>query len=192
MQRQQWKDYVRLHNGNMKAAKKMYRSNAGPNAKKETLLQNDVSLLSSTFVSRVVIPKTITEVVHVVRRSRHVCVFGSAHSMGGHTLWPNAVRIDMRDMNGVKVSHNGTQVKVGAGITWRDLLEALDKRGLTVRCMQSYASEETETKKTNIFFFESKEERSGRHYKWANGNAKENRNLCMQPRLSRKCWKIRI
>ena len=139
MQGMQWKDYVRLHNGDMKAASKMYRSNAGPNAKRETLLQNDVSLLSSTFVSRVVIPKTITEVVHVVRRSRHVCVFGSAHSMGGHTLWPNAVRIDMRDMNGVKVSHNGTQVKVGAGITWRDLLKALDKRGLTVRCMQSYA-----------------------------------------------------
>ena len=127
----QWKEYVTAHRGDMKAASRAYRS-----AGRSTDL-NDVSLLSSTPVARVVYPETISDVQRVVKESSIVCVRGTAHSMGGHTLWPHATCIDTARMTSVQVRRN--DVVVGPGVSWHALLFALDAKGRTVTCMQSYA-----------------------------------------------------
>lgn len=126
-----WKEYVRKHRGDLKAASRAYRS-----VSRGTQL-NDVSLLSATSVARVVYPETISDIQRVVKESSAVCVRGTAHSMGGQTLWPDATCIDMVRMTSVKVRRH--DVVVGAGLTWHALLFTLDAKGRTVTCMQSYA-----------------------------------------------------
>lgn len=126
-----WGDYVRAHRGDLRAASRAYRSQQG-------IVLNDVSLLSATSVARVVHPETVADVQRAVQESSSVCVRGARHSMGGHTLWPDATCIDMGRMADVRVRQNGTVV-VGAGIRWHALLLALNAHGRTVRCMQSYA-----------------------------------------------------
>ena len=45
----------------------------------------------------------------------------------------------MRKLNEIKLNVTENTVTVGAGLTWRELLIALDEKRLTVECMQSYA-----------------------------------------------------
>ena len=128
-----WKRYVREYRGDLKAASRAYRS-AKRNA---PVLLNDVSLLSRTSVARLLYPASVKEVQDAVRGAAHVCVRGTAHSMGGHTLLTGATCLDMGAMNNILVRTR--DVIVGAGVTWKDLLLALDAKGRTVMCMQSYA-----------------------------------------------------
>ena len=47
----------------------------------------DMSFLNPTKV-KMRIPETVSEVQDIVKTSENICIRGSAHSMGGHTLWP--------------------------------------------------------------------------------------------------------
>lgn len=60
------------------------------------------------------------------------------HSQGGHTLYPNAIMIDMKSYNRIldfDVDHK--KITVQAGATWDDIQKYINPYGLSVKVMQS-------------------------------------------------------
>jgi len=76
---------------------------------------------------------------------RHVTVRGTAHSMGGQTMFPGALQYDMSRFN--KVVSIGDDIYfdlrpvivVEAGMTWHQLIEHIQPLGMTPLAMQSTA-----------------------------------------------------
>ena len=99
----------------------------------------DASCLTRTPVYGVVRPRTEGEVRQALAFARShglsVSVAGTQHSMGGQASHPNALILDMRGMDRVSVDVAASTVHVGAGAVWRDVLEALHPKGLSVAAM---------------------------------------------------------
>ncbi len=109
-------------------------------AQNTSVVVNDISQLNPIEVAAVVTPTTTEEVVNAVKRASIISIGGSRHSMGGQIATEQSVHIDMRKFNKVLAFSAATkQVTVQAGITWRQLLEYIDKHDLSVSIMQSYA-----------------------------------------------------
>ncbi len=66
-----------------------------------------------------------------------VSVAGARHSMGGHTIFPGGVAINMAQWNEMKLDADRNILKVQAGALWKDILPYLDERGKSVSVMQS-------------------------------------------------------
>lgn len=68
-------------------------------------------------------------------------VRGAGFSMGGQTQCQNGTQIDLRKLRGVVAFDPQNQwIRVGAGMTWRSLIEAIDPYDLAVKIMQSYSN----------------------------------------------------
>jgi FAD/FMN-containing dehydrogenase len=76
-------------------------------------------------------------VARAAAEGRHVAIAGSRHSMGGHTVLPGAVVLDMTPFRGIALDAPRRIVRAGAGATWADLIPVLDAAGLSVAQMQS-------------------------------------------------------
>jgi FAD/FMN-containing dehydrogenase len=57
--------------------------------------------------------------------------------MGGHTLYPGGITLDMDPFKAMSLDANKKILTVGAGARWRDIIPYLDHRGLAVAVMQS-------------------------------------------------------
>ena len=66
-----------------------------------------------------------------------VSIAGARHSMGGHTIYPDGIVIDMLPWKSMELDESGDILKVQAGATWKDVIEHLDPRGRSVAVMQS-------------------------------------------------------
>jgi decaprenylphospho-beta-D-ribofuranose 2-oxidase len=102
---------------------------------------NDVAGLNRTIVRDVVQPKTEDEIRSAVSRAlstgAKITIAGRRHSMGGQTLYQDAISIDMLQFN--KILSLDTQnniLIVQSGTTWRDIQEFLNPYGLAVQTMQ--------------------------------------------------------
>ena len=69
--------------------------------------------------------------------SRKVSIGGARHSMGGHTISPGGVALDMRPHRGMTLDEETELLTVQAGATWADVIAHLDPRGRSVGVMQS-------------------------------------------------------
>ncbi|RPI07477.1 MAG: FAD-binding oxidoreductase [Zetaproteobacteria bacterium] len=107
---------------------------------------DDVSHLNLTPVAEVwMIPETAEEAEGQLREllqraretGRRVSVAGARHSMGGHTLYPDGIVVDMRPFRAMRVDPESRRLTVGAGAIWTDVLRHLDDAGLSVEVMQS-------------------------------------------------------
>ena len=102
---------------------------------------NDASCLNRTHVYGVARPRTEDEVRRALAFARShglvVTPSGTRHSMGGQAAFPNALVLDMREMDRVVVDEVASTVRVGGGATWRKVLEAGHARGLSVAAMPS-------------------------------------------------------
>lgn len=65
-----------------------------------------------------------------------VSIAGARHSMGGHTIYPGGIVIDMQPFNRMEL-RTGNILRVGAGARWRDIIIFLNTNGLSVEVMQS-------------------------------------------------------
>lgn len=65
-----------------------------------------------------------------------VSMKGSEHSQGGHTLTHSALQIDLSNCTKIQQRSKDT-IRVQAGATWKDVLEYLHPKGLSVSVMQS-------------------------------------------------------
>ncbi len=103
---------------------------------------NDVSQLNAIEVADERRPRTAEQVRAALRKwVGAVSVGGGRYSMGGQIAAPGSLHLDMRAMNQI-VSLDARQrvVRAQAGMTWRDLQEAIDPHDLSVRIMQSYSN----------------------------------------------------
>lgn len=68
---------------------------------------------------------------------RRVSVAGARHSMGGHTIYPGGIVVDMLPWNRMELDESRDILKVEAGAIWKDVIEYLDQHGRSVAVMQS-------------------------------------------------------
>jgi FAD/FMN-containing dehydrogenase len=66
-----------------------------------------------------------------------VAIAGARHSMGGHSLVPDGIMIDMAPFNEMKLDAEKQILTVGAGARWSEIIPYLDARGFSVAVMQS-------------------------------------------------------
>lgn len=103
---------------------------------------NDVSQLNPIAVARVVKPKTVEAIQRLVREAKGpVSIGGARHSMGGQIATEGALFLDLREFDRVlDLDTKARTIRVQTGITWRKIQEAIDRDGLAVKVMQSYAN----------------------------------------------------
>jgi FAD/FMN-containing dehydrogenase len=71
------------------------------------------------------------------RDGRRVSIAGARHTMGGHTIYPDGIVIDMLPFRRMSLDEQKNILTVGAGARWADIIPYLDKHGRSVAVMQS-------------------------------------------------------
>jgi FAD/FMN-containing dehydrogenase len=84
----------------------------------------------------------VDEIRRLVREAKGpISVGGARHSMGGQIATEHALFLDMRDFDAVlALDVEARTIRVQTGITWRKIQEEVDRHGLAVKVMQSYAN----------------------------------------------------
>lgn len=102
----------------------------------------NVSRLYPVEVARIATPMSTEEVAREVRGwAGKVAVGAGRYSMGGQTAIALGLHLDMRRMKSLlHLDPAARTVRVQAGMTWRDLQDALDPVGLAVKSMQSFSN----------------------------------------------------
>jgi FAD/FMN-containing dehydrogenase len=67
----------------------------------------------------------------------HVAIGGARHTMGGHTIYPGGMVINMLPFNRMELCEESNILHVQAGATWAQVVPFLDARGRSVAVMQS-------------------------------------------------------
>ena len=107
---------------------------------------NDASRLNETKVAEVVsVPGDAADaeqqLVQLLHRARtngwKVAIAGAGHTMGGHTLYPGGLVLDMRRFNRMSLDAQSQVLRVQAGARWFEVIPFLRERGRSVAVMQS-------------------------------------------------------
>lgn len=107
---------------------------------------DDASRLNSTRVSEVwsipadpaVAETQLQDLLHRARTGRlSVAIGGARHSMGGHTISPDGIVLDMLPFKHMELNAERRILSVGAGARWSEIIPYLDARGFSVAIMQS-------------------------------------------------------
>jgi FAD/FMN-containing dehydrogenase len=67
----------------------------------------------------------------------HVSIAGARHSMGGQTIAPGGIRVNMLPLRAMKLDEKTDLLHVDAGALWADVIPYLDRHGRSVEVMQS-------------------------------------------------------
>src|SRR5216684_675234 len=67
----------------------------------------------------------------------HVSIAGARHSMGGQTLYPGGIAINMLPFKAMELDEGENLLHVQAGAKWADVIPYLDKHGRSIEVMQS-------------------------------------------------------
>jgi len=102
---------------------------------------NDVARLNRTAVREVIQPTSEDEIRNAVLRAAasgvKVTIGGKRHSMGGQTLYPDAIALDMLRFNKIlSLDETNKILIVQSGATWSDIQQFLNPHGLAVLVMQ--------------------------------------------------------
>ena len=107
---------------------------------------NDASRQNQTHVNEVWrIPADVAdaeiELRKVLERARsqgiRVSIAGARHSMGGHTIYPGGIVLDMLPFNRMELDARGGTLRVGAGARWSQVITFLNSHDFSVGIMQS-------------------------------------------------------
>jgi len=102
---------------------------------------NDAARLNPTAVREVIQPTNENEirdaVLHAAAVGAKVTIAGKRHSMGGQTLFPDSISIDMLRFNKIlSLDEQNKILTVQSGASWSDIQQFLNPRGLAVLVMQ--------------------------------------------------------
>jgi len=67
----------------------------------------------------------------------HVSIAGARHSMGGQTIAPDGIRVNMLPLKSMTLDEQTDLLHVDAGATWADVIPYLDHYGRSIGVMQS-------------------------------------------------------
>src|SRR5262245_36240172 len=80
----------------------------------------------------------IRDLIKLARSKRlRVAIAGARHSMGGHTIYPEGIALEMLPFNHMELNPETQTLRVGAGARWSEIVPYLDSRGYSVAIMQS-------------------------------------------------------
>lgn len=83
----------------------------------------------------------LVELLATARRERlPVSIAGARHSMGGHTIAPGGIVVDMRPFRAMSLNADQSVLTVQAGALWSEVIPFLDAHGRSVAIMQSDSS----------------------------------------------------
>lgn len=120
----------------------LFSLNAGTVLAAPRFVVSNVSQLYPVQVARIATPMSTDEVAREVRAwAGKVAIGAGRYSMGGQTGIALGLHLDMRRM--LRLLHldaTARTARVQAGMTWRDLQDALDPVGLAVMSMQSFSN----------------------------------------------------
>jgi FAD/FMN-containing dehydrogenase len=66
-----------------------------------------------------------------------VAIAGARHSMGGHTIYPNGIVVNMLPFSAMRLDLDNKILHVGAGARWSEVVPYLDGQGFSVAITQS-------------------------------------------------------
>lgn len=69
-----------------------------------------------------------------------ISIAGAKHSMGGHTIYPNGIVLNMLPYNQMELDTVKNILTIGSGALWEDALKYLDKYGKSISVMQAFSS----------------------------------------------------
>lgn len=69
-----------------------------------------------------------------------ISIAGAQHSMGGHSIYPNGVLINMLPYKNMKLDTKNNILTIGSGALWEDAIKYLDKHGKSIAVMQAFSS----------------------------------------------------
>ena len=67
----------------------------------------------------------------------HVSIAGARHSMGGQTIAPDGIRVNMLPLKSMELDENSDVLHVDAGALWADVIPYLDRHGRSIEVVQS-------------------------------------------------------
>lgn len=122
------------------------------NATKQTIpngYTNDASHLNLTKVDTIIqLPNNKTEIVSQLKgilkyakeNNLKISIAGARHSMGGHTIYPNGIVLNMLPYKQMELDTTSNILTIGSGALWEDALKYLDKYGKSIAIMQAFSS----------------------------------------------------
>lgn len=122
------------------------------NATKQTIpngYANDASHLNLTKVDTIIqLPNNKTEIVSQLKgilkyakeNNLKISIAGTRHSMGGHTIYPNGIVLNMLPYKQMELDTRSNILTIGSGALWEDALKYLDKYGKSIAIMQAFSS----------------------------------------------------
>ncbi len=78
--------------------------------------------------------------VRAERDGLRISIAGARHSMGGHTLYPGGIVVNMRPFQSLAYDENRDVVTAGAGALWSEVIAFLNPRARSVAIVQSFSS----------------------------------------------------
>jgi decaprenylphospho-beta-D-ribofuranose 2-oxidase len=102
----------------------------------------DYSRLHPVKVERVVKGREEEQLMAILQEAKEkkltVSISGQRHSQGGHTYYKDGIVIDMTSYNRIlSLDPKEKKIRVQAGATWKDIQDAVNPYGLSVKTMQS-------------------------------------------------------
>lgn len=103
---------------------------------------NDITQLNPIRVARIVAPRSLEEVAALIgSHAGPISIGGGRFSQGGQTACDGALFLDMRTLSGIRsIDRDARTVTVEAGVTWRQIQEAVDPLDLSPAIMQSFCN----------------------------------------------------
>lgn len=112
----------------------------------KTGFAQDASRLNETRVDTVVkvLPgiaaatRQISELIKQAKaEGKKISIAGAQHSMGGHTIYPDGIVLDMKTFHDMELDSSKQILRVGAGALWSEVIPYLDRYEKSVSVMQS-------------------------------------------------------
>lgn len=118
--------------------------NANPNG-----YTNDASQLNLTRIDTLIrLPESKQETAEQLRgilkyakaNNLKISIAGAQHSMGGHTIYPNGIVLNMLSYKQMELDSINNILTIGSGALWEDALRFLESHGKSVAIMQAFSS----------------------------------------------------
>ncbi len=110
---------------------------------------NDASQLNLTKVDTIInVPNHKNEIQEQLRKiikyaqenKLKISIAGARHSMGGHTIYPDGIVLNMLPYKHMELDTINNILTVGSGALWEDAIQYLDNYGKSIAIMQAFSS----------------------------------------------------
>ncbi|NML70578.1 FAD-binding oxidoreductase [Chryseobacterium sp. RP-3-3] len=110
---------------------------------------DDASQLNLTKIDTLIkVPSSKTEIENQLRqilkyareKKLKISIAGAQHSMGGHTIYPNGILLNMLPYKHMELDSENNILTIGSGALWEDAIKYLDKKGKSIAVMQAFSS----------------------------------------------------